>query len=166
MNAVLKLLVVTMGMVAFASKPGWSQEPFEANVGQAANATKVGEEPQPSTKVDVQPIARDSQIATRLKSILTATEWFESPEVEVRDGVAFLRGITASAQYKTWAGDLARRTQDVAAVVNKIEIRHRPLWDLGPARQEIEVLWRNFLLALPNILLSLLVLAVAWWMAS
>lgn len=166
MNTVLKLLLVAMSLVAFAFKSGWSQEPLEAMSGQAINATKVGEEPQPLTKVDVQPVARDSQIATCLKSILTATEWFESPEVEVREGVAFLHGITASEQYKTWAGDLARRTQDVAAVVNKIEIQRRSLWDLGPARQEIEVLWRNLLLALPNILLSLLVLAVAWWMGK
>jgi hypothetical protein len=52
-------------------------------------------------KVDVEPLARDPEIEQRLQGILSATEWFEAPHVEVREGVAFLSGTTRSEQFKT-----------------------------------------------------------------
>ncbi len=163
MQRVWAVLVVAISVLelCYAPATGWSQESSELVT--TRDAGRVGVGPQPTAKVDVQPLARDPQIASRLQSILTATEWFESPQVKVREGVVFLRGSTSAEQHKTWAGDLARRTQDVAAVVNEIQIRRRSLWDLRPAQLEIEDLWRNVILALPNVLLSLLVMAVAWW---
>src|SRR5258708_7238560 len=79
--------------------------------------------PKPPGKVDVEPLARDSAIQERLTRILTATGWFEKPQVEVRDGVVFLSGTTQTAEYRRWAEDLASNTQDVAATVNHIDIR-------------------------------------------
>ncbi|MCC6508372.1 MAG: mechanosensitive ion channel [Pirellulaceae bacterium] len=161
-------LIYMLCLIGFALSPncGWTQEPSEPIPTRAGNASGDKAELQPTTKVEVQPVARDSEIESRLESILIATEWFDLPDVEVREGVVFLRGSTTSEQHMTWAGDLARRTQDVAAVVNKIEIQRRSLWDLGPAQQEIEDLSRSLVLALPNIVLSLLVLAIAWWVGK
>jgi small-conductance mechanosensitive channel len=112
--------------------------------------------------VDVEPLARDPEIERRLLSILTATGWFEASRVQVREGVVFLSGTTTSDQFKTWAGDLARRTQDVAAVVNRIEVRAAPAWDLEPAWNELGELSRRSLLALPYILVGAVILTAAW----
>ena len=161
MNLVRHAFVLVALWLCDTSNTVWSQELSEPS-STAVPSSGTGVEPQPTAKVDVQPIARDSEITARLQSILVATEWFESPQVEVREGVVFLAGNTSTELHKAWAGDLARRTQDVAAVVNKIQIQRSSLWDLEPAKREIEALWRNFILALPNVLLSLVVMAVAW----
>ena len=42
--------------------------------------------------VDVQPAARDEEIRARLRNILEATGWFVNPQVQVQEGVVFLRG--------------------------------------------------------------------------
>ncbi len=43
-------------------------------------------------KVDVNPVARDEEIRTRLQSVLDATGWFTEPLVRVKEGVVFLSG--------------------------------------------------------------------------
>jgi small conductance mechanosensitive channel len=116
-------------------------------------------------RVDVEPGARDPEIARRLRGILEATRWFEDPAVTVRDGVAFLGGTRDREQYRTWAADLARRTEDVVAVVNRIEVREQPAWDLAPVAEELERLGRATLLALPYLLVAALILTLAWWAA-
>jgi len=86
------------------------------------------------TKVDVQPVAHDEEIRKRLQSVLEATGWFTDPQVQVRDGVVFLSGLTETDEIKKWAGDLARNTQDVAAVANRIELSGPSVWDFRGAR--------------------------------
>ena len=65
--------------------------------------------------MDVTPVAHDEEIRTRLQSGLEATDWFTDPHVRVQDSVVFLNGQVSSEELKTWAGDLARNTQDVVA---------------------------------------------------
>jgi small-conductance mechanosensitive channel len=117
----------------------------------------------PPEQVSVEPAAPDAEIARRLTRILSATEWFQNPRVEVQEGVAFLFGTTAEERFRTWAGDLARRTEDVAAVVNRIQVRERPAWDLAPVSRELDDLARRGLLALPYLLVGAVILTVAWW---
>lgn len=112
-------------------------------------------------KVDVIPVARDEEIRQRLQSVLVATDWFTGPEVRVEQGVVFLEGRVASAELKKWAGDLARNTQDVVAVANRMEVAERPMWDWDPARRGLMALWRDFLRSLPLFLLGLLILALS-----
>lgn len=114
-------------------------------------------------QVDVQPVARDEEIAQRLLTILQATEWFSTPQVTVRDGVVFLDGQTGRTEYRTWAGDLARNTQDVAAVVNRMRVTERVPWDFTPAFTELSAIGRSALQALPLILFGILVLVLAWF---
>ena len=91
-------------------------------------------EPAPKTeRVDVTPVARDEHIQRRLHSILTATEWFQDIDVRVQDGVAFLSGRSDTDEHRVWAGDLARRTQDVVAVVNRIEVLTPSVSNFAPA---------------------------------
>ena len=48
------------------------------------------------------------------------------------EGVVFLAGQTKSEQHKEWAGRLATNTQDVVAVVNRIQVIEKSMWDLLP----------------------------------
>lgn len=116
---------------------------------------------EPPEQIDVQPTARDDQIRERLQSILMATGWFDNPEVQVQEGVVFLNGATDSEEFKRWAGDLSRNTQDVAAVVNQITIIEPSAWDFQPALSGLQQQARTIVRSLPLIGFSLLVLAVA-----
>jgi len=112
-------------------------------------------------EVDVQPTARDDEIRDRLQSILEATGWFIDPGVRVQDGVVFLTGQTETDEFKKWAGDLARSTQSVAAVVNQIEVLEPPVWDFGPVLAELRDQGRGLVRALPIIAFGLLFLILS-----
>jgi small-conductance mechanosensitive channel len=112
-------------------------------------------------EVDVQPTARDDEIRDRLQSILEATGWFIDPEVRVQDGVVFLTGQTETDEFKKWAGDLARSTQSVAAVVNQIEVLEPPVWDFQPVLTELDEQGRGLVHALPIIAFGLLFLILS-----
>lgn len=115
--------------------------------------------------VAVEPSAFDVEIESRIADILEATGWFERVKVEVRDGVVFLDGVTNSDERHAWAGELASRTQDVAAVVNRIEIDRPVAWTFEPAFREIEESGRDLVAALPLIILAIVVLPLAWTLA-
>ena len=112
-------------------------------------------------KVDVKPVARDEEIRTRLQSVLDATGWFTDPQVEVEEGVVFLNGRAETDELKKWAGDLARNTQDVVAVANRMEVLEPSVWDFSPAWSGLLVLWRDFIRSLPFFLFGLLILALS-----
>jgi small conductance mechanosensitive channel len=115
--------------------------------------------------VDVVPQASDLEIAARLHRILLATGWYESPGVEVNDGVVFLRGRTGRTDHRQWAGDLARNTQAVVAVVNRIEVVDPPAWDVAPAFAGLRELGREVLRNTPYILFSVVILLFTWYLA-
>ncbi|MFH5830949.1 mechanosensitive ion channel domain-containing protein [Halalkalibaculum sp. DA384] len=131
---------------------------------QVQNQTETTEPDETAApeRVDVAPVADDSQIRDRLARILTATEWFENPQVEVNDGVVFLSGSTETGDYKRWAGDLARNTQDVTAVVNRIDILDPDIWDYQPAYTGLQELWRNIMSAIPFLIFGIVVLVIFW----
>lgn len=112
-------------------------------------------------KVDVKPVARDEEIRKRLQSVLVATGWFADPKVEVEEGVVFLNGRTETDELKKWAGDLARNTQDVVAVANRMEVPEPSVWDFGPAWSGLLVLWRDFIRSLPFFAFGLFILALS-----
>lgn len=154
---VFMVLVGVMGVTWPA--PSQAQEPV-------ATATPVTEEDETDVpeQVDVQPVAEDAQIEERLTRILRATEWFISPTVAVQDGVVFLDGQTRTEDRRMWAGNLARNTQDVVAVVNRIEVIPRPVWDFSPALTEVRTLWRRAIQAIPVVIFGIVILAGAWWL--
>jgi len=139
-----------------------AQEPL-GKTGEPQKLTAPAKEelsPAPA-KVDVNPVARDGEILKRLQSVLDATHWFTDPQVRVEKGVVFLNGRVASEELKKWAGDLARNTQDVAAVVNQMEIIEPPAWDFRPASSGLLTLWRDFIRSLPFIVFGFLILALS-----
>lgn len=114
-----------------------------------------------TSRVDVNPVARDDEIRTRLQSVLSATGWFGDPSVDVDEGVVFLSGRVKSDELKKWAGDLARNTQDVVAVVNRMQLPETSVWDLQPAWSGLGTLWSEFIRALPFFVFGLLILALS-----
>jgi small conductance mechanosensitive channel len=114
----------------------------------------------PAATVEIDPRADDEAIEQRLAGILLATEWFENPTVRVDEGVVFLGGGAKTDEHRTFAGDLARNTQDVVAVVNRIEVVPGPVWDLTPAYAEVRSMTAELVQSLPTFIASLLLILV------
>lgn len=138
-----------------------AQEPI-GKAGEAQKLTAPAKEDLSlaPAKVDVKPIAHDEEIRKRLQRVLDATEWFTDPEIRVEEGVVFLNGKVESDELKKWAGDLAYNTQDVVAVANRMQVTQQPVWDFRQAWSGVMLLWRDFILALPFLILALLIMVL------
>lgn len=132
----------------------------------AQETSPAGEETGPVRDVAVTPLARDDEIDRRITRILNATGWFSNPRVEVEDGIVFLDGLTDSDDHRAWARELASKTQDVVAVVNRIEVEARPDWSFAPAFDAIGTVAKRSVAMLPLMVLALIVLPLAWWLSS
>lgn len=154
----LILGLLLFACLAIVPKPALAQIP---------TPTPGGEETplEAPNRVEIEPSARDGEIKDRIAGILEATGWFVNPQVDVREGVVFLTGQTETEDYKTWAGNLARNTEGVTAVVNQIEIIQPSVWDIGPAVNGLRQLWRGLVRAIPLIGFSLLILVVTFFAA-
>ena len=114
-------------------------------------------------KVDVEPLAEDYDIADRLERILSATKWFSSPRVSVEEGVVFLDGEANRESSKEWATKLAGSTQDVVAVVNRMTVVEKSIWDFSPAWEQLRVMGRDAVQLLPAVVISLVVLLLTFF---
>lgn len=141
--------------------PVMAQEPGEPSVEMEDPSTPTEVLSPVPSKVDVKPVARDEEIRQRLQSVLEATGWFADVQIRVEQGVVFLSGRVETDELKKWAGDLARNTQDVAAVANRIEVLEPSIWDFGAAWSGLVALWRDFIRALPFLAFGLLILAMS-----
>ncbi|QDU62721.1 Small-conductance mechanosensitive channel [Planctomycetes bacterium Pan216] len=112
-------------------------------------------------RVDVEASAEDPDISARLLRILDATGWFNRPEVNVDSGVVFLQGSTSRDQYKQWATSLAQKTEGVTAVVNRVEVVPRPIWDFTPAFDQLRSLWRGAVQSIPLVIAGVLILVLS-----
>lgn len=131
---------------------------------QAQTSPTVEETAAPgsTTEIAVAPGARDTQISDRLRRILNASNWFSSLTVSVREGIVFLDGQTETDERREWAQQLALRTQDVVAVVNRIEVQRAISWDLTPTWREVERLVDRVQWFLPLTVVSLIILLFFW----
>ncbi|TVQ96951.1 MAG: BON domain-containing protein [Desulfovibrionales bacterium] len=139
-----------------------AQGPFgTASEPQKPNSPAIEEISPAPAKVDVNPVARDEEITRRIQGVLETTNWFSGPQVRVEEGVVFLRGQAESEVLKKWAGDLARNTQDVVAVVNRIELIEPSAWDFRPAWSGLLKLWRDLIHSFPFAVFGLFTLALS-----
>ncbi|OJU25685.1 MAG: mechanosensitive ion channel protein MscS [Nitrobacter sp. 62-13] len=118
------------------------------------------------TPVTVAPAANDRDISKRLEGILKSTGWFESPRVSVREGVVSLDGTTNTQEHKNWAGDLAEKTQDVVAVVNRLQVRTDVGTTFGKAGVEFKRFYRKTVQSWPLVILAICILAITWLLAK
>lgn len=156
----LALLVLLAG--GLVARPTFAQVPARQETPVETPDEPISQVP---TQIDVEPVAEDADIATRLTRILDATGWFEEPKVRVDEGVVFLSGRVDNEQHKQWASQLAGNTQAVVAVVNRIEVVKKSMWDISPAWLELQKLGAETVQNSPLIAIGLLLL-VATWFAS
>lgn len=123
-------------------------------------------QPKAPDKIEIKPTARDYEIKERLEAILSATGWFKTPKVQVKEGVVFLEGLTETEEFKNWAGTLARNTQDVSAVVNKIEIMRPSVWNFKPMLMGLKELWHDVIKLLPFLAFAGLIFFFTWFFAK
>ncbi|MCE3045607.1 mechanosensitive ion channel family protein [Legionella sp. 16cNR16C] len=158
---IYKLIYILVSTFLFSAL-AFGKENVSPNPGQDITA-KPAED---INKVDVKPLARDNEIKKRLEGILKATTWYVGPKVSVNDGVVFLEGGATTTDHRKWAENLARKTQDVVAVVNRMDIVDPSIWNiLQQISSGLQEQWRQFLRALPFFIFALLIMAIAWAVA-
>lgn len=170
------LIIATCAFAAgFVNTPPAAAQPDPAPIfapddeRQPGPTSPEGDDLSPApSRVDVRP-AEDEPIRDRLQRVLDATGWFEDPLVRVEEGVVFLSGRAETEELKRWAGDLARSTEGVTAVANRMEITQPSAWDFGAATSGVSRLWQDFVASTPFIVLSLFILvlsAIAGFLAT
>lgn len=122
--------------------------------------SKLAQEP-----VTVEPVAEDDEISQRLQRILKSTGWFTAPRVTVRDGIATLDGQADTHEHQAWAGELAEKTEGTIAVINRITVDADVSSTFGRTGEEVARLYRQTVESWPLIVLSLVILAVAWFLS-
>lgn len=154
--------VALCGVLTFAVIAQGAQEEQDSAPQMHRTASGGSEERSavPAT-VEVTPVARDEEIGRRLQSVLDATGWFTGARVRVDAGVVFLSGQTETEELRKWAGDLARNTQAVVAVANRIEVPKPSVWDMRPAWAGLLALWRDFVHSLPLLVFGMIILALS-----
>ena len=107
--------------------------------------------------VNVEEVVDDEDIESRLLRILNATDWFTNPTIRVDEGVAFLNGKTQTEQHRSWAATLAGKTEDVVAVVNRIEVIDPPVWNIDPAISASRDLGRSIVQSIPMLVIAVVI---------
>ncbi|NNL67154.1 MAG: mechanosensitive ion channel, partial [Myxococcales bacterium] len=142
-----------LSAVLLFATPGFGQVP----VGLPGSDADAAEASVPDA-VAVDPSASDAAITRRLTRILDSTGWFREAEVAVDSGVVFLSGEAESELRRSWAGDLARQTEAVVAVVNRMEVPTRSPWDPALLRAELGGLLFGFQRAVPYLFFAAVIL--------
>ncbi len=159
----LHFACIVVMSVAFSSGDAIAQP---AENSEAATTPSDDAPPIAPQEVDVEPTASDEAITRRLERILQATDWFESASARVNEGVVFLEGATDTEDHRDWAGQLARNTEDVVAVVNQIRVVEPSMFDFSPAWQQMRQLARDAIQGVPTLIVSLTMMVLAWWAAA
>ncbi|MFZ5783478.1 MAG: mechanosensitive ion channel domain-containing protein [Pseudomonadota bacterium] len=128
---------------------------------QGVPETPATDVPTAPAQVEVRRNVGDEEIRSRLRQIMETTGWYAGVEITVTNGVVVLHGRAESAELRKWAGDLARNTEGVVAVANRMQIAEPDIWNFATARQGLGELRHDVLRSLPFLLVGLLILAVA-----
>jgi small conductance mechanosensitive channel len=160
LRAILTIALLAAGVLS--SSAVFAQTTLHTSGPEEAQPAMAGASDQIQNKVDVEPTAQDADIAGRLQRILVATKWFENPRVDVEEGIVFLDGRTQRKENREWAAALASSTQDVVAVVNRIQVEEQSTWDFSPAWEQLGAMGRRAVQSLPGLVISLIVLSLTW----
>jgi len=139
--------------------------PTAEDVAAEAIGKSLPEAVEVAQQVEVDPANSDQRIAQRLTEIMRATGWFESPNVKVEQGVAFLSGTADTSKHQQWAEATAIKTSDVVAVVNRMEVAQRPLWNFAPAVESLKQLSQEAIGVLPLIIVAILIGVLSYGVA-
>ncbi|MCC9642023.1 mechanosensitive ion channel [Rhodopirellula sp. JC740] len=137
-----------------------------ASLGQeAAEEEPVLESNAPVDTVAVTDIVDDEAIRKRLSRIYSsATEagWLQGAEVQISNGIVTLQGQADTEEHRQWAENVARKTEDVVAVINELSVDSAV--DLESTRDVVSnslgSLWTDFLKRSPLLLAALLIVVI------
>ncbi|WP_246151401.1 mechanosensitive ion channel family protein [Rubripirellula reticaptiva] len=150
-SPILFRLLVLLLLFASVSSLAYSQDTPPAEV-EIAN--------EPAATVAVDDVADDSAIAGRLRRIFESSGWYGDLNVSSDNGIVTLEGIATSADHREWAGNTARKTKDVIAVINKLDVD--AIVDLTSSKevvtQSLDTLWQDFLVRSPLLFAALVAL--------
>ncbi|MGK2943573.1 MAG: mechanosensitive ion channel domain-containing protein [Desulfuromonadales bacterium] len=161
-----RLICATCLCCAIFTFTSVAAQPLGGSADKPVPAQAPDGKPESPGKVEVQPIAKDDEIRRRIANILKATNWFGEPRVTVQEGIVFLKGTTENDESRQWAGNLAKNTEGVVAVVNQIEVAPTTVWDFDPAFQVLNDLARGLVRLLPLIVVAVVVIAISWIFAG
>jgi len=118
-------------------------------------------------EVSVEAVTDDDAIQRRLQNILSASDWFTSPSVVVNEGIVILSGETNTIRRRDWAGDVARRTEDVVAVVNNITVIESVAIEdsVATVSKSLGKLWTEFLKQVPLLVAASVIILLTWIIA-
>ncbi|MFW2542057.1 mechanosensitive ion channel domain-containing protein [Primorskyibacter sp. 2E107] len=141
--------------------------PLLAQDAPAAEAESMDEEVVDTNQtVSVEGGVRDDQIERRLSNIIESSGWYSDVAVHVEDGIVFLDGTTDSVKRQEWVRDLAAKTDGVVAVVNRIRLNQKVKFTLSPAMSELRALRDQAVAAAPSVVVAVLILPLAFFLAS
>jgi small-conductance mechanosensitive channel len=119
----------------------------------------------PAETVSVEDVVDDDAIRDRLTKIFASAKnagWLTGAEVELESGIVTLRGQADTEEHRQWAENVARKTEDVVAVINELSIDSAV--DLASTREvvtkSLDTLWTDFLVRSPLLLAALVVVLV------
>ena len=116
-STVLRSFCIFLAFAHGVQLPAQDDSPTADDVAaEAADVQKQAPEIDVAEKVEVNPTNSDGEIEVRLREIFEATGWFESAEVRVDGGVAFLSGTADSVKHQQWAEATARTVVNVQSV--------------------------------------------------
>ncbi|SMP59228.1 Small-conductance mechanosensitive channel [Neorhodopirellula lusitana] len=105
----------------------------------------------PAATVAVDDVVDDASIEERLSQVFRAAGWFDEMSVVTDNGIVTIEGTSDSEEHSQWATNVARKTQDVIAVINKLEVKS--VVDLSSSKdtvqKSLDTLWRDFLVRSP-----------------
>lgn len=151
------MLICALGLLVVVSRPPALAQDAAAPAADGAAAAEAAPQPPDAPDaleatgqtVKVDGSASDDQIAERLREILESSARYDELVVRVDQGIVFMDGRTEQDAYKDWASQLARRTEDVVAVVNNLLVEPPPVLEQYAVKDELRGLWNSFVRALP-----------------
>jgi len=122
--------------------------------------------PDSSATVAVPRDEQDQEVEKRLKKIFSVIDELSELSVEVEEGVATLGGSAVSSDVRDKAVDLAKGTEGVVYVQDKIEEEVKVAARLAPAKAKALKLWKSAVSMLPLILVAVLCVMLFWLLGS
>lgn len=154
-------------LLSFSLAPVWAQ-PTNADPEPTASELTPDETPEETPEETTEPpdpSATDTEAADLLRERFRQIEDLRRVEVEVRAGVATLRGTALSFQNAERAAEIAGKTEGVVAVENQIEIETAIEERVVPAYDRAVERLRDIAAFLPLVLLGAGVVALFAFLA-
>jgi len=117
---------------------------------------------EPAETISVEQFAPDSAIENRLSTIFESTEWFAPLEVKSENGIVTLSGVANSVEHQKWAEAVARKTQDVVVVINKLNVEADSDFDAttNVIQDSLSSLWQEFVARSPLLAIAFIILII------